>query len=194
MPSFIDSYVLVYGMLPIAGLTHWGRQTHIGVGKLIIIGSDNGLSPGRRQAIILTNAWILLIGPLGPNFNEISIEVHTFSFKKMHLKMSSAKGRLFSLGLNELTGSIWQSLEGLFYRPVTGMEVTKDSSANFSTMHNFDFYNSTWLVLGIISLFDKCHRSQVAVTPVKYERYALCVTIFWWFWKLRKFKVTEEIG
>ena len=46
-------------------LTHWGRGTHIYVGKLIIIGSDNGLSPGRRQAIIGTNAGIWLMGPLG---------------------------------------------------------------------------------------------------------------------------------
>ena len=49
-------------------LTHWGRVTHICVSKLTIIGSDNGLSPGRRQAIIWTNAGILLIGPLGTNF------------------------------------------------------------------------------------------------------------------------------
>ena len=42
-----------------------GRVTHICVSKLNIIGSDNGLSPGRRQAIIWTNVWILLIGPLG---------------------------------------------------------------------------------------------------------------------------------
>ena len=33
-------------------LTHWGRVTHICVRKLATIGSDNGLSPGRRQAII----------------------------------------------------------------------------------------------------------------------------------------------
>ena len=32
-------------------LTHWGRVTHICVGNLTIIGLDNGLSPGRRQAI-----------------------------------------------------------------------------------------------------------------------------------------------
>ena len=44
-------------------LTHWSRVTHICVGNLAIIGSDNGLSPGRRQAIIGTNAGILLIGP-----------------------------------------------------------------------------------------------------------------------------------
>ena len=45
-------------------LTHWGRVTHIWVGNLTIIGSDNGLSPGRRKAIIWTNDGILLIGPL----------------------------------------------------------------------------------------------------------------------------------
>ena len=84
-------------------LTHWGRVTHICVGKLTIIGSDNGLSPGRRQAIIWTNAEILLIGPLGTNFSENLIGIQIFSFKKMHLKMSSAKWRLFRLGLNELT-------------------------------------------------------------------------------------------
>ena len=72
-------------------LTHWGRVTHICVGNLTIIGSDNGLSPGRRQAITWTNVGILLIGPLGTNFSEMLIEIHTFSFKKIHLKMSSGK-------------------------------------------------------------------------------------------------------
>ena len=64
-------------------LTHWGRVTHICVGNLTIIGSDNGLSPGRCQAIIWTNAGILLIGPLGTNFSEILIDIDTFSFKKI---------------------------------------------------------------------------------------------------------------
>ena len=72
-------------------LTHWGRMTHICVSKLTIIGSDNGLSPDRRQAIIWTNAGILLIRTLGTNFSEILSEIHAFSFKKMHLKVSSAK-------------------------------------------------------------------------------------------------------
>ena len=81
-------------------LTHWGRVTHSCVGKLTIIGSDNGLSPGRRQAIIWTNAGILSIGPLGTNFSEILIEIYVFSFKKMHLEMSSGKWRLFCFGLN----------------------------------------------------------------------------------------------
>ena len=78
-------------------------MTHICVSKLTIIGSDNGLSPNRRQAIIWTNAGLLLIGPLGTNFIEILIEILTFSFKKMRLKVSSAKRRPFCLGLNELT-------------------------------------------------------------------------------------------
>ena len=58
------------------GLTHWGRVTHICVGNLTIIGSDNGLAPGRRQAIIGTNAGIVLTGPLRTklqgNFNQNS--------------------------------------------------------------------------------------------------------------------------
>ena len=83
-------------------LTHWGRVTHICVGNLIIIGPDNGLSPGQRQAIIWTNAGILLIRPWGTNFNDILIGIHTFSFKKISLKMSSVKWRPFCLGLNVL--------------------------------------------------------------------------------------------
>ena len=83
-------------------LTNWGRMAHICVSKLTIIGSDNGLSPGRRQAIIWTNARILLIGPLGTNFSEILLDIHTFPFKKMHLKMSSGKCRPFCFGLNVL--------------------------------------------------------------------------------------------
>ena len=56
------------------------------------MGSDNGLSPGRHQAIIWTNAGILLNGPLRRNFSDTAIEIHTFSFKKMHnLKMLSEK-------------------------------------------------------------------------------------------------------
>ena len=82
--------------------SHWGRVTHICVSKLTIIVSDNGLSPGRRQAIISTNSGILLILPLGTNFSDISIRIKTFSFKKIHLKMSSGKWRPFCLGLNVL--------------------------------------------------------------------------------------------
>ena len=83
-------------------LTHSGRVMHICVGKLPTIGSDDGLSPGWHQAIIWINAGILLIGPLSINFSEIFIDIATFSFKKMHLKVSSAKWRPCCLGLNVL--------------------------------------------------------------------------------------------
>ena len=78
-------------------------MTYLCVSKLTSIASDNGLSPGRRPAIIWRNAGILLIGPLGTNFSEILIELQAFSLKKIRLKMSSAKCRPFCLGLNVFT-------------------------------------------------------------------------------------------
>ena len=57
----------------------------------VIIGSGNGLSPVRRQAVTWTNAGLLSIALLGTNFSEIWIEILSFSFKIMHLKMLSAK-------------------------------------------------------------------------------------------------------
>ena len=98
-----DSHWILQPRIPgVNELTHWGQVTHICVNKLSIIGSDSGASPGRRQALIGTSAGILLIGPLGTNFGEILIEIYTFSFKKMHLKMSSGKWLPFCLGLNVL--------------------------------------------------------------------------------------------
>ena len=83
------------GFLEHIQLIHWGGVTHICVSDLTSIGSDNGLSPGRCQAIIRTNAGILLIRPLGTNFSEFLVEILIFSFKKMRLKLSSAKGGHF---------------------------------------------------------------------------------------------------
>ena len=84
-------------------------MTHICVFNLTTIGSDNGLTPGRRQAIIWTNDGIALIGPSGTHFSEILIEIHSFSFQKIYLKISSAKWRLFCLGLNVFQRFKWQS-------------------------------------------------------------------------------------
>ena len=63
--------------------------------NLAIIGSDNGLLPDRRQAIIWSNDGILLTGPWGTNFNEILIKIQKFSYKKMALNMSSGKWQPF---------------------------------------------------------------------------------------------------
>ena len=74
-------------------------MTQICVHKLTSIGSDNGLSPGRRQAIIWT--VILLNGSYVSNFCETWIEIHTFSLEKMHVKMSG-KWRPLCFGFNVL--------------------------------------------------------------------------------------------
>ena len=86
------------GLFGFSLLTHCGRMTHICVSN--IIGSDNGLSPEWYQAIIWTNAEILLIGPLRSNFSETLSKIYWLLFKKMHLKMLSGKWWPFCLGLN----------------------------------------------------------------------------------------------
>ena len=152
-------------------LTHWGRLTHICVSKQTSIGSENGLSPGRRQAIIWTNVGILLIWPLGTNFNEISIEIHILSFKKMHLKMSSGKWRTFCLGLNVLLIKIDNMLPSLLIGVIVLLPATANTTiqinvcplclvycANikvvyFPLMTDINRYNKSFIVISE-SLFD----------------------------------------
>ena len=112
--------------------------------NLTIIGSDDSLSPGRRQAIIWTNAGILLIWTLGTNFSETLTEIHTFSFEKMYLKMSSAKWRQRCLGLNVLR--VWRNILRAF---------TKNCFYN----HN----KTLCLVHGISS--GKCDHAKNRATP-----------------------------
>ena len=73
----------------------------------------------RRQAIICTSAGILLIGPLGTNFSKIQIGIQTFSFKKMRLKVSSAKWRPFCLGLNVLSHWGRNEIDAIFQTTVS---------------------------------------------------------------------------
>ena len=79
--------------------THRGRVTHICVDTLTTIASDNGLPPSQHQAIIWTNVHWTLRNKL----QSKSIEIYTFSFKKMYLKMSPGKWRSIWFGLNVLT-------------------------------------------------------------------------------------------
>ena len=104
MTNVLPQYTMWHGQKTCSQtypLTHWGWVAHIFISKLTIIVSDNCLSPGRRQAIIWTNTGISRT--LGTNFTEILIAIHTFSFKKMHFNISSAKWRPFCLSLNVLT-------------------------------------------------------------------------------------------
>ena len=81
-------------------LTHWGRTTHIYISK--------------RQAIIWNNAVILLIGPLRPNFSEMLIKIHSISFKKMRLTMSSGKRWPTFIGLNVLIyDNFYEGISGI---------------------------------------------------------------------------------
>ena len=75
-PSCLGLNVLTYPPLVLHVSMDWA-----------IIGSGNGLSPIQRQAITWTNAALLWIGLLGSNFCEFLIEILSFPFKKMHLKM-----------------------------------------------------------------------------------------------------------
>ena len=100
-------------------LTHRGRMTHKCVSKLTIIGSDNGLLPGRCQATIWTNAGIWSIGTFGTNFSEILIEIQTFSLNEMHLKSLSQAQCVNSVGryLSSVKYCSIQSwpLDGLYF-------------------------------------------------------------------------------
>ena len=54
----------------------------------------------------MNNGGSLLIQPFGTKSSEILIEIHVFLFKKMHLNISSAKCRPFSLDQNVLTSCL----------------------------------------------------------------------------------------
>ena len=126
---------------------------HICVGDLTIIGSDNGLLPGRRQANIWTNAGILLIQPLGTNFSEILIKIHTFSFKKMHLKMSSGKCRTFCLGLNvlkKLLGTLWDQGTGCWLDDhlIKGSHILWQIQTTQISYHMTIYHGKHWFMSG----------------------------------------------
>ena len=82
-------------------LTHLFRVCIYASVKWVSIGSGNGLSPIRCQAITWTNADLLSIGPLGTNFSDIWIKCN-FSFMKMYLKMLSATWQPFCPGRDGL--------------------------------------------------------------------------------------------
>ena len=160
-------------------LTHWGRVTHICVGKLIIIGSDNGLSPGRRQAIIWTNAGILSIGPLGTNFSEILAAIITFSFKKMYLKVSSAKWRPFCSGLNVLTvrqlngqtAPCHNTCRLKMGRDIRTISYAKASGIHYLTLH----FMTTKLILMIWWFISNSVLKLISIVLLKINYF------IWWF-------------
>ena len=92
-------------------LAHCGRVTHICVSKIIIIGSDDGLSPGRRQAIIWTNAGILLIGSLRTKFNAVQSK---FIYYLRESYGSLLRIRRYSLRTGEYGRWGWNNMVDIF--------------------------------------------------------------------------------
>ena len=143
-------------------------MTHLYVSKLTSIGSDNGLSPGRRQAIIWTNAGILLIGNLWTNFSEILIEIQTFSLKKMRLKVSSAKRRPFCLGLNVLTLLSWCGMDMMLF-VVTGQESRKREicvNAKRSVLIKRSFINNSVCIGGLVGWVLLFHEEEFQLCTI----------------------------
>ena len=139
-------------------------MTYICIGKLTIIGSDNGLLPGRRQAITWTNAAIFLIRPLGTNFSEILIGNRTFSFKELHLKISSVKWRPFCLCLNVITG-----LTVIYNRPWSSQMRTPWSM-------NLESYTGEWFSWSLLIIY--IFQSMGQIFFVEFQRNPLKFYIY----------------
>ena len=73
------------------------RRKYASVNR-ISIGSDNGLSQIRRQAIIWTDAGLSSIGPLGTKFSENLIKIQFFHLQKCIRKNSLRNGGHFVQG------------------------------------------------------------------------------------------------
>ena len=136
--------------------------TYICASKITIIGLDNGLnlSPGRRQAIIWTNARILLFGSLRTTFGEMLIEIYKFSFKKMFLKMSSGKWQPFCLSPNVLR--IWSislhlslprfiKCHIIWGRVIPKLVRVKLSTWGFESSFIYTYYS--WIILLVDTFF-----------------------------------------
>ena len=118
-----------------------------------IIGSDNGLSPNWYQLIILTNAGLSLMGSPGTNFNEILIEIYTFSIKKIHLKMPSEKWRPFCVGLIVLKLRDWHFSFLICYEITANLSHLTCGGISKSTV-------ITWWIVNIHICVFPCHMSR----------------------------------
>ena len=93
-----------------------------------IIGSNNGLSPARCQAITWTGAGIVWIALLGTNFSQILIDIENFHSRKCIWKCHLQNLQPFYLSLNVLNipKQHYQTLPGMWlhFLPVTNSSMT----------------------------------------------------------------------
>ena len=126
-PACVSNLTFIGSGSGMSTLTYWGRMTPACVNNLTFIGSGNGLSPGRYQAIVWTNARILLIKPLRTNFSKISIEIlyifiqeNTFEYtvRKMGAVLSRSECVNYEVMISCIDCPImWTTTKGfIFYR------------------------------------------------------------------------------
>ena len=152
-------------------LTDWGRVMHICVSKLTMNGSDNGLSPGRRQAIVWTNAGVVIF-----------ITIFIFSFKKMHFKLSSGNWRPICLGLNVLkvvtmTASLFQWLDKI----IKGHPHIKVLSYQYRNSYNEVkmVIRSSYLYNGNLNSWKKLIAFFIYDEPLQIKTYVILLRL--WF-------------
>ena len=143
----------------------------------VSINSGNSLSPVRCQAITWTNADSLSFEHLGTNFSEIWIEIISFPFKKIHLKLSSAKMvAILSRGGDELSTPI-ESLLRVNQAPVP----LKINAMTFSKSHDIKAMTLVSRPIKQISW----HSASHVLTLISWLRCAhiLLKVNFWWRWR-----------
>ena len=162
-------FIAMVGWLNGFILTPWGRMTYICVSKLTILGSDNGLSPGRRQPIIWTYDGILLFGQLGTNFSEISIEIYRIqenAFDIVVWKMAAILSRPQSINAKMMPWYPRQATPGAL-EPGTQAVASQKAAPNTSFSEV-----AIWLVGWLNRLSTKCnsHRPTRALHLVWLSR------------------------
>ena len=164
-------------------------MTHICISKPTTIGSDNGLSPSRCQAIIWTNAGILKIGPLGTNFGEISIKIHTGvhfiqgnAFENVVWKMAAILSQPPCVNgacrLTAIAGAIDPSHK------------SQNASDKYPTIHHFVTEMCTFLLQNV-ALWDMAHMHSGICEMGLLSRYPVMQSSFCYTFEDQNLRVSE---
>ena len=121
------------------------------------------------------------------NFSEILIEIYTFSFKKMHLKISSGKWRVFSLGLNASTRMILQL--STCWRIVITNSYWYDKTHWECHAHKaVDLCGSSFVIFQIVNMYS-VYQEQIACYTINVRIAAMAraeIIIMWSVFSQRK--------
>ena len=141
-------------------------MTHI-CSNLTSIAADNGLILNRRQAIIWTNAGILLIGPCATNFIEILIEIPAFKNFVCEMAVILSRPRCFNcFCMDRSLSFVWKNL--LCHLMVAKWEKLQSifvSTKQFSTedIFNQTYYMSIYQIAAMFTGRCKCNCVSVNV-------------------------------